>query len=409
MTYLVATVWGYSQYASPSTWKVPDVSFACLSSGARYVPPPPPPPASTTSTSTSTSVATATPSAIPNYSAYYDDFSQGMTQWTSSDGTFTVDSGALSAASSEGGKSLLQTSYSDFTYEADITFPSANSGDAGVIFRVGSVGSGPYNYQSYYAGFGTSGNIYLGKISNGWTGLGASTAQIQQGTAHHLKVRAIGPALDVYVDDMSKPKLSVKDGAYASGMDGVRVFQTAAKFDNIQLLPLQFFDDFSGQNMNSWNIYDGSFDATFGTVIAQPSDGGKALIRDRLFADFSYEADVSITNSGGDAGLIFRASSPQAGVNSYYGYYAGFTNSFVTIGRVDNNWNELARASIAGFDVNKTHRLKVQAKGAMISVFLDDMIVPKLQVKDTTYHTGMNGFRTHQTLALFDNTAIYAM
>lgn len=208
---------------------------------------------------------------------------------------------------------------------------------------------------------------------------------------------------------MSNPKLSVTDNAYSSGMDGVRVFQTATKFDNIQLLPLQFFDDFSGKNMNSWDIYGGDFDATYTTVIAQSSDGGKALIRNRLFDNFSFEADISITNSGGDAGLIFRALSPHIGVNSFYGYYAAFTNSFITVGRVDNNWNELARATLTGFDANKTHRLKVQAKGPIISVFLDDMIVPKLQVKDTTYRTGMNGIRTHQTLALFDNIAIYAM
>lgn len=146
MTYLVAIVWGYRQNASLSTWKVPDVSFACLSSGARYILPLAPPPASTIITLTSTPVATATPSVIPNNAAYYDDFSQGMTQWTLFDGNFTVDLGALLAASSEGGKSLLKTSYSDFTYEADITFPSVNSGDAGVIFRVGNVGNGPYAY-----------------------------------------------------------------------------------------------------------------------------------------------------------------------------------------------------------------------------------------------------------------------
>lgn len=351
---------------------------------------------------------------IPSTVAYYDDFSRGMTQWTSSDGTFTVDdTGGLLAASSDGGKSLLRTSYSDFSYEVDISFPSANAGDAGVIFRVGNVGTGEDMYQGYYAGFGTSGNIYVGRISNGWNGLGSSTTTVQTGQPHHLKVRAIKAVIDVFVDDMSQPRLSVTDGTYPSGMNGVRVFRTDAIFDNVQLLPLQFFENFSQQNMDSWIIYDGNFDASTGIAIAQlpDSDSGKAVVDGYLFTDFSFEADITITNNGGDAGLIFRVSSPQPGVNSFNGYYAGFTNSFITIGSVDSTtgWNELAWQFLSEFDASKTYRFKVQAKGTAISVFFDDMVVPKLKVDDSTYGTGMNGIRTHQTYATFDNIEIYTM
>jgi hypothetical protein len=61
-TYLIATVWGYSEGAVSS--HVPEVSFDCLSSGANYVPPPPaPPPSPNTTTTTAITTTTTYPSA----------------------------------------------------------------------------------------------------------------------------------------------------------------------------------------------------------------------------------------------------------------------------------------------------------------------------------------------------------
>lgn len=71
---------------------------------------------------------------------------------------------------------------------------------------------------------------------------------------HHVKVRALGSTIDVFVDDMAKPKISSTDSTYTSGMDSVRVFDTGATFDNVQILPLSFRDDFGSGNMDRWNI-----------------------------------------------------------------------------------------------------------------------------------------------------------
>lgn len=49
---------------------------------------------------------------------------------------------------------------------------------------------------------------------------------------HHLRVEAIGSAIKVYVGDMATPKISVTDTSYTSGANGVRVFNTGARFDN---------------------------------------------------------------------------------------------------------------------------------------------------------------------------------
>jgi hypothetical protein len=37
------------------------------------------------------------------------------------------------------------------------------------------------------------------------------------------------------VDDMARPKLSVRDGKFKKGMRGARVYRTGAHFDNISI------------------------------------------------------------------------------------------------------------------------------------------------------------------------------
>ncbi|OAA53156.1 hypothetical protein ISF_08997 [Cordyceps fumosorosea ARSEF 2679] len=411
-TYLVATVWGYSATADPKSIKLPEVSFACLSSGKAYVPSSQPPPSTSTTTTTTftttTPTGTPTQTAIQSDAAYYDDFTNGMVQWTVYDGSYIVDSNALTAASSGGGKVLLHSSYADFSFETDLTLPSG-SGDVGFLFRISNPGKGPDTYDGYYAGVSTSGSVMITKMAGSWHGLGTGTTNWQADKVHRLKVRAVGPALSFFVDDMRVPKLSVQDDAFRAGMDGFRVNGVSAKFDNVQILPLRFVDDFSSRNTNQWTVYDGSFDAKYAVAIANGSDACKALISDQLFSDFSYESDLSLGSGGGNAGLMFRASSPHAGADGYYGYYAGIGDGFAVVGRSDNSWNELQRVTLPGFDAKQRHRIKVQAKGSQISFFVDDLLVPKIQIHDTIYHSGRNGVRTYQIMGVFDNIEIYTM
>lgn len=66
-TYLVATVWGYSEDAVSS--HVPEVSFDCLSSGAGYIPPPPPSNTTTTAITTATTGTTTKTTAVTTTTA----------------------------------------------------------------------------------------------------------------------------------------------------------------------------------------------------------------------------------------------------------------------------------------------------------------------------------------------------
>ncbi|MBT3149453.1 family 43 glycosylhydrolase [Streptomyces sp. CHD11] len=166
-----------------------------------------------------------------------DNFADGNALgWKTYGGTWTASGGAYRAGSSAGGKALLDTNFGDLTQEADVTV-SARGGDAGLTFRVTAPAVGTDSYRGYYAGIGADGKVVLGRVDNGWTPLRTVPLRIDPGSTHRLRVTAVGSSLKVYVDDMRTPRISVTDATFPTGANGVRVFDTAATFDNVAVGP----------------------------------------------------------------------------------------------------------------------------------------------------------------------------
>ncbi|WSG43709.1 family 43 glycosylhydrolase [Dactylosporangium sp. NBC_01737] len=162
-----------------------------------------------------------------------DNFADGNALgWRAYGGAWSTVNGRYTAGSSLGGKAQLDTNFGDFSYDADVTVTSGG-GDAGLTFRVTNATSGTDGYNGYYAGISPAGRVVLGRAANNWTQLGTANLTVTAGTSYHLRVTAIGSSIKVYVDDMANPKINVTDGTYASGSDGVRVFNAAATFDNV--------------------------------------------------------------------------------------------------------------------------------------------------------------------------------
>lgn len=415
-TYLVATVWGYSRGAKNQ--KTPDVSFGCVSPGDAYVPPPTTTSTSTTTTPTPTSTPTSTKpptsTAIPTDTPFLDDFSSGkMDRWSVYAGNFNADSKAMVGLPAAGGRALIQSNYADFLYDADLT-PTLNgtTHDSGLLFRIKNIYD-EGSYEGYYAGISASGYVVLGRTGDGQGGrdykeLGNVKASINPDTAHHVRVQAIGSELAIYVDDMATPKIMAKDSAYTSGMDGVQVNLAATSFDNIRISPLFFHDEFDNDNMDNWTGVDGKVQTGSGQLVAF-SPGAKALMSKREFSDFAYEADVSFNVPSGNGGLIFRVGSAGAGDDTYQGYYAGIGNGFVVLGVANNNWKELTRTNTSDIQARTTYRMRIEAKGDSISVFVGDMSKPRISVKDSTYKSGKIGVRTYKTPLFMDNVRVYAL
>jgi hypothetical protein len=164
-----------------------------------------------------------------------DNFNDGNAiGWTTYGGSWTASGGVYTTSSSFGGKALLDTAFSNLTCDADVTATSAN-GDAGVLFRVTQPANGTDSYKGYYAGISASGRVLLGKADNNWTPLMSVAMTVKAGTRYHLRVEAVGSSIKVYVDDLATPRIVVSDTSYTNGSNGVRVFNTAATFDNISV------------------------------------------------------------------------------------------------------------------------------------------------------------------------------
>ncbi|MFB6639871.1 family 43 glycosylhydrolase [Streptomyces chartreusis] len=162
-----------------------------------------------------------------------DNFADGNALgWKTYGGTWSVGGGRYRVGRDPGAKSLLDTDFADFTYDADVTVNSGG-GDAGLTFRVTKPSVGPDSYSGYYAGISPSGKVVLGRANGSWTELGATRTPIAPGSTHRMRVTAVGSSIKVFVDDMKTPKISVSDGTYTSGANGVRVFNAAASFDNV--------------------------------------------------------------------------------------------------------------------------------------------------------------------------------
>lgn len=173
----------------------------------------------------------------------------------------------------------------------------------------------------------------------------------------------------------------------------------------IQRVKMLVKDNFDDNNAIGWRTYGGAWAASGGQYRAQHSYGGKALLTDN-HANAVHDADVTVTSGAGDAGLVFRATSPAVGTDSYRGYYAGITPAGrVILGRADNNWTQLGAAPLTVTPGTRYH-LRVEAVGPSLKVFVNDMTNPKITVNDGTFTAGSTGVRVYNAAAAFDNVAV---
>ncbi len=166
-----------------------------------------------------------------------------------------------------------------------------------------------------------------------------------------------------------------------------------------------YHDNFASGHADGWILYGGGWFVRDGALHPASNAGGssygmsgvKAIATETLFADFTYDADVSVGPTG-DAGLVFRVSKPAIGADAYAGYYAGISaeKGQVLLGKSDNAWTQMQSASVP-IAPNKAYHLRVQAQGARLRVFVDDMQKPVFDVQDNAHVAGAIGVRHYGT------------
>ena len=147
-------------------------------------------------------------------------------RWTTFGGNWLARNSALSTVpgSANGAKALaMATAFTNFVYEGDVQVGA--TGDAGLIFRVRKPDIGADAYCGYYAGIDAQDSkLEFGYADNGWHEIKSVPMSFAANQSYHLKVRALGSLLQIFVNGSGEPALQVSDSHFSSGMLGVRDF-----------------------------------------------------------------------------------------------------------------------------------------------------------------------------------------
>ncbi len=165
----------------------------------------------------------------PKSGSFTENFDATWSQrWTVFGGNWSARNGSLSTvpASASGAKALaLATGFTNFTYDADVSVGSV--GNAGLVFRASKPDIGADAYCGYYVGLNAgSSTLEFGYSSNGWHAITNVTLPFTANTFYHLKVKAQGSRIRIYVTNTNQPVVDMRDNNFASGMLGVRDYCT---------------------------------------------------------------------------------------------------------------------------------------------------------------------------------------
>ena len=161
-------------------------------------------------------------------------------------------------------------------------------------------------------------------------------------------------------------------------------------------LTSSFRDSFPTSHFDNWVTYGGGWrvrGAAFGP--SPDATSSFAVATTTVFQDFTYEADVSVGDAG-NAGLMFRVSKPSLGADAYNGYYVGLfpQQGRVELGKVGGKYTPLQSAQKT-LAVNTPIRVRVEARGPRLQVFVGHDTQPLLEVTDETFTKGAIGVRQY--------------
>ena len=166
-----------------------------------------------------------------------------------------------------------------------------------------------------------------------------------------------------------------------------------------------FSDDFKNGHFDAFVPYGGGWFVENAALHAASNAGSgsyglagvKCVAHETRFANFSYEGEVS-PGPIGNAGLIFRVSESGIGGDAYKGYYVGISaeRNEVEMGRANNDWTSLGVAKM-NFEADKPVKMRVEARGAKLTVWVGDMTTPLIEANDATFASGSVGVRHYAT------------
>ena len=149
----------------------------------------------------------------------------------------------------------------------------------------------------------------------------------------------------------------------------------------------------------SYDYSDGTWTVSGGTL--KPTGYAKRLYGDRTWADYSFEADVAV-GSNTNFGIMVRTrnpstgganDNPQLGIYFFQGYLLKLERNAIQLDKVNYVIDtKLERKAIPALVTGETVKIKIEAVGATIKVFVNNQLSIEYTDQDNPYMTGMAGF-----------------
>lgn len=137
-------------------------------------------------------------------------------------------------------------------------------------------------------------------------------------------------------------------------------------------------------------------------------------LMDSHFADLVYDAEVTLEDGGSEAGVTFRTapSRNRKRPEAFNGYAVWLQPSTGEVllghqkGKHKVRMTVLGSSSDLKVESGRNYHLRVEFKGTMVSVFVDDMVAPVMTVTNGADTSGQNGLWVKSGSAIFDNVSI---
>jgi xylan 1,4-beta-xylosidase len=171
-------------------------------------------------------------------------------------------------------------------------------------------------------------------------------------------------------------------------------------------------DDFTKNFSFDWNYSDGTWSIVSGQ--AKVSGFAKKTFGSTAWSDYTLQTDITYTDAM-NSGLIFRVNNPalggagnnpEQGTDFYQGYYVTLNGNSVVLGKQNYSWT-LLKTAAGAYRINTKYTIKVEAIGANIKVYVDDMDIPKIDFTDPNpFIHGKVGLRSFNSTVFFDNFSV---
>jgi signal transduction histidine kinase len=180
---------------------------------------------------------------------------------------------------------------------------------------------------------------------------------------------------------------------------------------------LPFTGLFARHGLKGWENLGGRWTAQDNTVMNDSYErGAKLLYGSENWSNYQVSADVELSGSGGDAGLILRSRNEQLGSNAYSGYYAGLRSldGQLVLGRAQYGWLESRTAAFpSGVAAHHWYHLVVAAVGCdVLATATDPTSGARNSVElrgEPCFLKGRIGLRSYGTSARWRNVQATAI